>query len=133
MPRSYMWLLPSEGWVKADIYVAYNSKLKAEAIIVIFRDHDGYLIVGLAWKIRMDSPLMAKTIILIDALLLFQSFNLNRIILKSDNKELIVAYKGDLKRNWSIHMICMILMFYVLNWRRSPLDEYQGNAKRLLI
>ncbi|RYQ99126.1 hypothetical protein Ahy_B07g087000 [Arachis hypogaea] len=99
------WRPPLEGWIKRNVDAAFVEAHSLGATAAVFRDHNGTLLSGINSFIVATLPLAAEALAVRTALIMSQNFQMQKVIIESDNQILIQA----LKSHTSIAKIQVIL------------------------
>ncbi|XP_057761092.1 uncharacterized protein LOC130981521 [Arachis stenosperma] len=88
------WRPPLVGWIKCNVDAAFDKAHSTGATAVVFRDHNGTLLSGINSSIVATSPLAAEALAVRAALILSRNFQMQKVIIESDNQILIQALKS---------------------------------------
>ncbi|RYR13322.1 hypothetical protein Ahy_B04g070381 isoform B [Arachis hypogaea] len=88
------WRPPLVGWIKCNVDAAFDKARSTGATAAIFRDHNGTLLSGINSSIVATSPLAAEALAVRAALILSRNFQMQKVIIESDNQMLIQALKS---------------------------------------
>ncbi|KAL4293355.1 hypothetical protein AHAS_Ahas18G0119800 [Arachis hypogaea] len=87
------WRPPLVGWIKCNVDAAFDKASSTGATAAVFRDHNGTLLSGINSSIVATSPLAAEALAVRAALILSRNFQMQKVIIESDNQMLIQALK----------------------------------------
>ncbi|RYR28231.1 hypothetical protein Ahy_B01g052353 isoform B [Arachis hypogaea] len=88
------WRPPLEGWIKCNVDAAFVEAQSLGAMAAVFRDRNGTLLSGINSSIVATSPLAMEALAVKAALIISQNFQIEKVIIESDNQILIQALKS---------------------------------------
>ncbi|XP_015941093.1 uncharacterized protein LOC107466614 [Arachis duranensis] len=92
--RNSTWRPPPGNWLKANVEAAYRRSKAVGAIAVVIWDNSGRLLLGESMRIIAHSSLAAEAEAMRRALILATNFNLEQILIESDNLPLVQEVKS---------------------------------------
>ncbi|XP_016194928.1 uncharacterized protein LOC107635893 [Arachis ipaensis] len=88
------WRPPPAGWIKCNVDAAVVETRSAGATAAVFKDSNGSLLTGINSTIVATSPLAAEALAVREALIMSKKFQMEKVIIESDNQILVQALKS---------------------------------------
>ncbi|XP_015962288.1 uncharacterized protein LOC107486249 [Arachis duranensis] len=88
------WRPPPAGWIKCNVDAAFVETRSAGTTAAVYRDPNGSFLTGINSTIVANSPLAAEALAVREALILSRNFQMEKVIIESDNQTLVQALKS---------------------------------------
>ncbi|XP_057734045.1 uncharacterized protein LOC130949302 [Arachis stenosperma] len=85
---------PPAGWIKCNVDAAFVETRSTGATTAVYRDPNGSLLTGINSTIVATSPLAAEALAVREALIMSTNFQMEKVIIESDNQILVQALKS---------------------------------------
>ncbi|RYR21861.1 hypothetical protein Ahy_B03g067166 [Arachis hypogaea] len=93
--RNITWRAPPRDWLKINVDASFRKSNRKGAIATVLRDWQGKFITGSATEIRAFSSLEAEALALREALIMAKNLQLGKVLIESDNLQLIQSIKSN--------------------------------------